>query len=540
MLSSVAASPSKAPRAMTRAGGGDFGSVVATTSTIVMPQATPTAMVDTSRYGNAITIASANVAPARSYSGPADNSVPGGGGGIGAPTPAGTQPPSTPSISTPTSPSVVVPSSTGAAPTPSTGIRAMSMAATSPSTASPSSSGIAPAATQPQSGSGIGSASASCSTSAGVVPPPEITASGGGSGATLIDPAVPGAYTMGDVPIGSLITVNVKSQWQIDPATIHWRNGTDITGYLSAAANSTPPASNQIQKGVATNNSTYSFIIDATAKTYTVAVAVSYQVCGPDIQAPESTLTITSVAPTVMFKKAAIGAPQTSLYQDPTTGKPIVQVGLYTGVGVPTGPGTPATAGMTITAQTNTGKFGGQFMFLQMIVPQRYGRDGLNQPFSVQMIGAGPAIDNGFDGKIGYPITNPQSDPINPGKYLDNHSWNLLPIQSYPATMVDSPFVTADSTSNLLQVGNFATGTPESFDTYVMYMPPYAGTWVALGKVHWAWSGKTTDAKNVTQIPNVPGPTPAVPLAGDAAFPGWTDTFTAYMGRGWQPFNGNF
>ncbi len=196
MPSSVAASPSKAPRTMTRAGGGDFGSVVATTSTIAMPQATPAAMVDTSRYGNAITIASANVPPARASNGSADNSVAGGGGGVGAPTPSAAQPPSTPAASAATvQPSVVVPASTATASTPSTGIRPMALVANQQTSKSQASSASAPQTIQ----------SASNSTPTSTTTPPTLFISGG-YGKRATDAAT--------VPIPSVMQ---GSQWSGQP-----------------------------------------------------------------------------------------------------------------------------------------------------------------------------------------------------------------------------------------------------------------------------------------------------------------------------------
>jgi len=518
------------------------------TPSIAMPQAppaAPTRTVDINRYDNTITIASANVPPSRPSSSPIAAPI-AGGAGASTPAPATAQPSSTlaPAPSAAASPApVALPASIDPTASRPAGIRPMTHPATrefqgaSAATYAASSSGMSASGSSPDSSTGSGSGSSSCSTSTsnGTVPPPGISAFFNGTYASLIDPNVPGAYTLGKVPIGASLTISVGSDQQIVPSSIRWSGGTDIAGYLDAAPTDTPAPTNMVQHGVATNGFSYPFFLDATPGDHTVTVKVNYaEPCGPGIAAPAATLTYTSVAPTVSFD-TKIGMPYADTSPDGTVG----QVGLYTGGGVPVGAGTTATAGITITATTTASTFGGQFEFLQTIVPQRFGRDDLNQPIYIPLMGAGPAIDNGWGGKIGYPIVKAHIDPVT-NTPEDNHAWSLRPGDSFAAVLVDSPFATVPSNFKSVQAGNFDTGTPESFDTYVLYHPTGNGTWVGLGKVHWAWSGKTNDFMKVDQIPNVPAPSPTVPLAGDAAFPGWTDTVIAFLARASQPYNGKF
>ncbi len=123
-------------------------------------------------------------------------------------------------------------------------------------------------------GSGTGDSSGSTSSAPKLNGPPSLEASGGGSGAGLINPAVPGDYQMspGPIPVGMDMLISA-----IDPAggqnftSVAWSGGTDYDSYFSNEPGTTPPTSMKPLKGLfdsgpATNNPDYSFIVDAQPK----------------------------------------------------------------------------------------------------------------------------------------------------------------------------------------------------------------------------------------------------------------------------------
>ena len=552
MPSSVAASPSKATRAMTRAGGGDFGSVVATTSTIAMPQATPAAMVDTSRYGNAITIASANVPPARPATGPADNPVARGGGGVGAPTPAAIQPPSAQPTSAPASPSVVVPAPMGAASTPSTGIRPMTAAATSPSTTSPSSNGTATASYPMMSGSTPSSNAASGG-------PPLVNLSGGGTGGSNSNGQ--NAFTVGSgnssVPVGTIFTVNVTppNGLLLSAVTITYPSAVFASAYLgNADSNAAPKPSAGPLPLITTpavgngSQASTTFVVDAIPGTFQIKVHAEYT---NNNGSGDTTGTYTSVAPTILLQKLN-QAGGTVLQNAPNaivgvTANPQPGQNYIDGIDVQV----TATAGKD--TLNNNAPVGGFIMVTQTIFVQRGYTDTAGMSF--KMVNPDPtvaAIDNGgsssgLSNTLGMAIFDPNTGAESNSKFTAFNLTSNPPVTSLAFTTGDKPVQpNATDAQGLNPIPNLKTlrvGTAanpfETMTIYVMYLPPQGGTWIALAKEDWGWNGSATwDANNAILVQPIGDFKPAIPntaLSGAAAFPAWNTTTAAISAKGWQP-----
>ncbi len=79
------------------------------------------------------------------------------------------------------------------------------------------------------------------------------------------------------VPVGSLAKFDVLTPgipWVIDTTTIAWSGGTDYKSYFGSPATTYAPNPMQVETPTPKNLATYQFIVDATARAYSVKVIV--------------------------------------------------------------------------------------------------------------------------------------------------------------------------------------------------------------------------------------------------------------------------
>jgi hypothetical protein len=344
----------------------------------------------------------------------------------------------------------------------------------------------------------------------GSVPPPIISGLGSGS--------VKGP----DLPVGADATFDVLSPpgWTIDPSSINWSGGTDYKSYFTDAASTTVKQDSslvqqQVTTGVDTRSSVYSFILGAEQKQYTVTINCAYRDPndGEDIEAPPTTVTFNAIRPTVASISGAGGF-----------------YAFYTGNGLATlgysDNNQPWTNGLglgnVMTAVTQTGEFGGNFMFLQLINFDHAYTDDTGASFNLSTVGNGPDLDDGF-----LETYNPIGSELDaPANWAGQNGWFLGPESTSTTTK------THDSPSNSKDIDYEYLSADDTFHTYLMYQPAAsmylpAGVWVALAELTWSWSGSATN----TGTPGNPhwpensattasGGTVSTP-SGSSAFPSW-------------------
>jgi hypothetical protein len=326
-----------------------------------------------------------------------------------------------------------------------------------------------------------------------------------------------GKVTGPNLPVGAIGTYTVidpPGGWQIDTKTIQWSGGTNYKSYFTDAATTTvtqDPSLQAVQlvSGVATTNAQYAFIVGAAQQSYTITVNCSYvnPNGGADIAAPPTTVTFSSVRPTVASISGAGG------FQSFYTTKTSAILGYSSN-------NTPwintLGYGNVISAWTQTGQFGGSFMFMQLWNFRYSWTTGAGVSQHISNAGGGVNLDNGVPALNGAPASNL---PI--GMALDQPNsgdgWSL--------TANDGPLQTETSDPATLNepIGDlYMSVNTVSYYTYLMYMPT-GGVWVALAELQWSWTGSAT---NTPPWPGnsamaVTGGTASTP-AGTAAFPSWT------------------
>ncbi|WP_169973291.1 hypothetical protein [Tautonia rosea] len=297
---------------------------------------------------------------------------------------------------------------------------------------------------------------------------------------------------MGNVPVGSVVYFWVESpdplNWQI--ATIDWSGGTPYASYLSADASQAPPASMSVSTHANTTGQSYYFIVDSNPRTYTVSVSVTYvQALGTSVQVQASFDSIKPSASLSVYDQGTVKIEPS--YPPPNGGAALIQYDNWDNHG----PGSthfPANAGMRIQATTTTYEFGGSFMFLQTIQPQRsltVNFGGGNQDYVWSDGVGGTALDSYPNTQISYITDSTSATPI--AAQWDMVAW-AGPKQN---RMGDTPWTghsNADAVVSM-QVGIVPPGVPtnlifETFQTYLMYRPQ-DGVWVALAQLDWKWSG---------------------------------------------------
>jgi hypothetical protein len=333
--------------------------------------------------------------------------------------------------------------------------------------------------------------------------PPAPTISGLGSGPNIQGSPLPvGAYASFTVLLNA-------GGWTVDPTTIKWSgNGTNYKSYFTDAATTTVTQDPSLQAvslttGVATTNSVYSFIVGAQAQQYTVTVNCSYvnPNGGADIAAPPSTVTFNSIRPTTAQIEGAGG------FQAFWTAASANIA--YSANNQPWTYGT-VLPGNVITAWTQTGQFGGTFMFLQLTNIYQAWTNNLSDTSIMSSYG-NEYLDDGGSGNynpIGMLLAVPS------GGYV---SWgmgaNSIP---YMTETSDAPYLSVGLGLNPVSIE-----VNQSFDTYLMYQPQ-DGVWVALQELQWSLSlveyGPPWPNNYATAASGGTASTPS----GEAAFPGWT------------------
>jgi hypothetical protein len=332
-----------------------------------------------------------------------------------------------------------------------------------------------------------------------------------------------------DLPVGAYATFLVISSqgWTIDPATIQWSNGTDYKSYFSDPATTTVSADPSLQKvslttGVAKNKAEYSFIVGAEQKQYTVTINCSYfnPNGGGDIAAPPTTVTFNSVRPTVDSIQGAGGFQ--AFYVTATEA-----ILGYSANNEPWNDPNGQGQGNVMTAKTQTGEFGGDFMFLQLQNKHNAWTNSTGVSQHKSNVGGGANLDNGADGAdnpIGMDLDVP------PGPAGDG--WSLPQSSVLTTTQVHDP-----PTFAVTRSAKYLTINTWSFSTYLMYMPTNGyiseGVWVALARLDWSFTGSATNAPPwpANSATAVSGGVASTPID-TAAFPNWTYDSSELT---WQP-----
>ncbi len=546
MVSPPATPSSAVPRPIHRAGGRGFGATVAATSPVAMPgvpQSHPVATVEIARYGNAITLDSANVRPARPASGPAGNSVAGGGGGVGAPTPAATQPPSTPPTSTPTSPSVVVPTSMGTSSTLSTGIRPMTREASKAPTSALVATGQSSAAPQQLSGSTPGSSSQSASTST-PPPPPTLYITGGYGKQTNDPPTTP----IPDVMQGSewfgqpILQGPSANSYTILKYTWTFPGGA-VKGYGTFGVQTTAGVSWYVFTGDPTNAEnttvqTMGFTADDLTNDSTPGVSdpdyTNLFYFGPTSTGNQTitcTATIqdnTTMATSSLTDSATVNVviPVGSIALDPTQNSKLAG-GFFPAFGT-TGVD-PSGTELQFDAKYNSG------------ASSPHGIDWMS---SVNTTASGVSVAGQFDvvQTMNYSATRIYKDFY--GTLVTQRA-GLLADGSPPGTVLDTSFGyhgatpvgtlirSNDSPGAALFPATYFT-TPDSLNrvdsfTLTLIFKPSGGIWVPLGQLPWSWSGTAVYAAGAWTLQS--GTQSVGSYSTSTTFPSWTHNVTEVLGK---------
>ena len=239
-----------------------------------------------------------------------------------------------------------------------------------------------------------------------------------------------------DLPVGSYTDFYVMDPgggWSINTDTIRWSGGTDYSDYFDDDATTTVQGSPWLQsvvlvQSVATDWEDYTFIVDAEEKQYTITVNCSYYDPdgGPDIPAPPTTITFNSVRPTVASIQGTAGFE--TFYT--TADRAVLQ---YSDNDHPWngGPG----HGFVINAQTQTGEFGGDFMFLQLVDLRLAETSDNGASHHLANVGGGANLDNGTLGDnlpLGMALVSPPSP-------VEGTGWTLPASSALTSTQTYDP-----------------------------------------------------------------------------------------------------
>jgi hypothetical protein len=397
-----------------------------------------------------------------------------------------------------------------------------------------------------------------------------MTGSGGSGGGndTTVNPDVvlSGGYVGGGgvgsasisvpVSIGTIMNVQIYPDpykvEQLETVTVGGMS--NISSYFSTAPNAVAPENMTLGHNVNTqpapnilaNSAETGFIVDADPRQYTIDVKVTY--VGGD--SGETKITFTSTAPTGTMTVMGQGQANmllgnTGLIDNNPTG------GKYQD-GIDIDASTTPIAGIT-----------GNFMIMQTATVSMALSSNCHN--YVMKSPNGPSIDNGAAGdpaQIGHkvdPVPLFNSAPTDLGGF----GWTLPVTVGQPPNQItyasgtygfgDSPTVPLPAGVQNLQsltVGSTGGnppvpgGNPETFTTYLMYMPGNFGVWVALSKVDWGWGGSANAAPGGTTLdPNTLSRSDSgaaqvtQPLGGTAAFPTWTASTQTITKNNWQQVN---
>ena len=338
-----------------------------------------------------------------------------------------------------------------------------------------------------------------------------------------IDDAISGGWGRShmaeEVPVGALMTFGIDTN-RIPGAdtitSITWDGGTRYSEYFSSEATRQAEDRMRVKTEVKNNEGSYSFIVDPDDRTYTITVDVSFTGQGGDGQG-HGEFTFDSIRPDVELE-AFQG--QAERLDKPDGTVQIEYVDDKDKTNEAPWFGWPEAAGMNIEAKVKTYDFKGDLMFLQVATPVRsatvvYPNPLTNKYDNLKAYHQGATdirvIDNSFDfgglrynyGAYGYPIFGndkaSQQEQDKGERHRDDfNGWSMSVEDEEIHRMGDSPrtgVVPAD-VGRLVVAGSVVeakdargrtlrdengniiyVGTPEKFDTYVMYKPE-SGVWV--------------------------------------------------------------
>jgi hypothetical protein len=361
----------------------------------------------------------------------------------------------------------------------------------------------------------IGSGSASITSGSGSGGAPIISSITGGL--QLNNTQAPNYTITNGVPVGTLMSIVIAPPPSLTFQTIAWTGGTNVSAYLSVSYNDPPPQTMSPTMNVVTNQSTFSFVVDATARTYNVSVSVTYTSGGNG----SASLKFTSIRPTIATLTKGKDNPIPMLL--PNSAGTLAYEDPNNSVGMPIVP--------TVTTAPN---WGGQFMIMQTANLIRSNVDQNGNTFTMTNQGGGPNIDNGppaFPQPIGMLIT--ASDANNQLQY----GWiqeagtpnNTVADEADDAVIVPAQNPATDQSVTVGTPGS--NPVPETFVSYLMYRPPATvsqSVWVALAQLSWGWGGSITNTNGKWSLNNSATQNPAatplqtVPSTNNACFPSWT------------------
>ena len=276
---------------------------------------------------------------------------------------------------------------------------------------------------------------------------------------------------------------------------IAWSGGTNYSGYPLGNPAQSPPTTTQVQTNVSTTNPYYSFIADATPRTYSITVWVQYT----NGAQGDSTMTFTSVRPTASLSSnggivIAGGGPNLA-------GQFVAFLGIYN----------PNGFAVTATTGPDPQSLSGQFMIVQLINYNMVYTDPNNVAHTLSSAGSFQ-VDDVFPPDPASPLGQPTQNNAT--------SWvSVVGVQSqntYTDTPHFEPLLTSASAS-----------LNDSFQTYLMYMPAPGGVWIALQEIDWNFSVSATNpnpgfngAWNVGTLKQTQVTGPTTP-SGGKEFPSW-------------------
>lgn len=342
---------------------------------------------------------------------------------------------------------------------------------------------------------------------------------------------VEGQYVVpaGGPAIGSIPLIYVSSPVPNDPnyniTSITWSGGTPYSGYFSADPDTEPAwGAQELEQNVSNTSSYYTFIIDATPRTYTLNVTVGYQ----NNASGTSTVTFTSYAPTGNLTVSQLGNQSFSTTYMPDGVTPHATVWLNPGI--------------HIQATSSTGPYtAGRFMFMQIIdsnFKKWTNASGTSQYIKNDItIPPSAAYPDGID--LNGPLLDdpPIAYPFSYNGASNYTSWVLgpngtMPFAPAPGAPIPNPPEMVDTPAMSVPLSYQMLSQSEDFSTYLMYKPSTSGVWIALQKVSWSWSktanrppgGNWSATTGDTPQPN---PTITTPT-GAAAFPTWVNLATVF------------
>ncbi|MBX6316400.1 MAG: hypothetical protein IRY99_26330 [Isosphaeraceae bacterium] len=305
-------------------------------------------------------------------------------------------------------------------------------------------------------------------------------------------------------------------------------NGGQYDSYISTNANDPAPQAVS-QPGAPDNARTccYTFVTDGNPREYTITVHVYYD----NGAQGDASLTFTTVAPTKADIEVSGQGPPTAY---------LTNNGQTFGLRLTNNPNnytSQAGAGVYFTAKTQTGKFGGQFAFVQVVDSRSYltAVDAQGVTHYFRLINGGTGMNQDSQGNLGYEI-----DGVGSGKF----GWAMganQPEESH--YLLDAPGIEQPRTVTRISVGYppAAPGqpdppaTPERYVTYLMYKgDTYPTVWVALKKVSWQWTGVATVNAGAAVLSNASGPSPMVTSA-TGEWPSWTDLIRNHQFQEYTP-----